>query len=95
LIREGETDKESAAETFSFVLPLAAPVMKSVTSAGKGTAAVKWNEVPEADSYIVSAVKEGDTAVAAAVTTSELQAVLTGLAVGQRYVVSVVAVRGT
>lgn len=95
LSRKDETDKESAAKTFSFTLPLAAPVMKSVTSSGNGTATVKWNAVPEADSYIVSATLVGDTAVAATVTTSELQAVLTGLVVGQRYTVSVVAVRGS
>ncbi len=95
LSRKDETDKESAAKTFSFTLPLAAPVMKSVTSSGNGTATVKWNAAPEADSYIVSATPVGDTTVAATVTTSELQAVLTGLTVGQRYTISVVAVRGS
>ncbi len=95
LSRKDETDKESATKTFSFTLPLAAPVMKSVTSSGNGTATVKWNAAPEADSYIVSATPVGDTTVAATVTTSELQAVLTGLTVGQRYTFSVVAVRGS
>ena len=93
--RKDETDKESATKTFSFTLPLATPVMKSVTSSGNGTATVKWNAVPEADSYIVSATLAGDATVAATVTTSELQTVLTGLTVGQKYTVSVVAVRGT
>ncbi|MGN1187117.1 MAG: pectinesterase family protein, partial [Lachnospiraceae bacterium] len=91
VVREGEDDK-TAEQTLNaaFLLPLTAPVIKSVTSTGKGTATVEWNAVKEATGYEVAVV--GSNTVA---TTEELSLVLTGLTIGSTYTVSVTAVRGT
>lgn len=89
-VREGEEDKVSEVLTVDYILPLAAPVLKSATSTGSGTAFVEWNAVAEAEKYIVSVNDEE----VASVETTELSATLKGMTVGETYTVSVVAVRG-
>lgn len=51
--REGEADKTAQSETVAFTLPLAAPHLDSVNSAGGGKMALAWDAVAEATGYNV------------------------------------------
>ncbi len=98
-IRANETDKKGASSSaVSFTLPLATPVIKSVTSAGGGKVSVSWEPVDEATAYEVyykpasaadSAYKKG-----ASVGASATDASVSGLTVGSEYTIKLVAVRG-
>ncbi|MBD5384437.1 MAG: hypothetical protein HDR72_05505 [Ruminococcaceae bacterium] len=89
LSRDSEEDvKEAESEEVDFTLPLAKPVL-TATSKGNGRIELVWNEVPEADHYIIS---YGDETI----TTKDASAVylVTGLTVGETYTFTVKAVRG-
>ena len=90
LSRDGEADvKESAASSeVDFTLPLAAPTV-TATSKGDGRIELVWNEVSEAEHYIIT---YGDETI----TTENNNAVylVTGLTVGETYTFTVKAVRG-
>lgn len=92
--REGETDKAGNNMEVYFSLPLATPVISSVTSKGNGAVEVVWSAVKEATGYAVTATAEGENEVSKAVTADETTALLEGLTVGKTYTISVVAVRG-
>ncbi len=62
LSRDGQEDKVSSEVKFDgYVLPLAKPVIDTVTSKGNGAVEVVFSAVPEAESYIVSYSKDGTT----------------------------------
>lgn len=86
-------------EKFAFTLPLAAPVITSATSTGKvsgsdsGSVRVKWDEVKEADGYIVTV--EGTEISKDIAGGKTLSAVIdTGLEIGKEYTFHVTAKRG-
>ncbi|MDE6700882.1 MAG: hypothetical protein K2K10_07735, partial [Acetatifactor sp.] len=104
LVRAGEENKETAeTKAITFALPLAAPVIKSVTNKGtvngKGRIEIAWQKVTEANSYevTVSTIKTADGAESKAqqkfndVVT--LQMMVEGLEVGSEVEVAIVAVR--
>ena len=94
--RDGETDKAAEQNIgVNFVLVLSSPVISSVTNKGNGSVSVEWGAVKEADKYIVTASLEGEETIAAKAETSDTAAILNGLTVGKKYIISVVAVRGT
>ena len=86
--REGEEEKISDAVTAEFLLPLAAPSIASVTSAGSGSMEVVWGAVKEAEGYEIYCNGE------VVGTTTELSYTVTGLTVGERYSFQIAAVRG-
>ena len=102
LVREDETDKESApSEAVAFVLPLAKPAFQGVANVGrdaegKGGLAITWDPVPEAEKYEVTITDANDaTRKLASGETAETTITLGGLEVGLEVTVSVVAKRGT
>ena len=101
LVREGEEDKVSdASAAVTFVLPLAAPKVETVTNTGvgedgKGGFSIVWGAVPEAEKYKVTIVDGNDpTKELASGETEETTIVLGGLEIGAYVTVSVVAMRG-
>lgn len=95
-----ERNEESAVKTASytvnnFVLPLAVPAIQSVMCTGKGTAAVTWTEVPEADEYKVSAKLVGadDSTYTVLGTTTSASLEISGLTDGEKYTFKVQASR--
>lgn len=91
--RVGEAaPKFSETSTVDYSLPLAPPLF-SVLNAGGGALALKWNAVPEAEAYEVTA-RHLQTGAARTITAAGTEAVLDGLPVGQKYELSVAAVRG-
>lgn len=92
-IRDGESNKESATSSVSFVLPLSVPTISSGTSMGGGSALIVWGAVAEADSYLVSYKESGD-AEAKTITTTGTEATISGLTAGKTYSFTVTAVRG-
>ena len=92
--RDGEeTTKTSAEATADFALPLTAPNISSVTSAGNGKISVVWAPVTEATSYEVSYAADGTDAFSAPVEVTDTAYTATGLTVGTRYNFKVVAKR--
>ncbi len=89
LVRDGETDKVSAAATVDFKLTLKVPTISSTTSKGDGKVEVEWSAVDEAESYDV--YRDG-TKVGNSKTTSYVDS---GLTVGSKYKYTVAAVRGS
>ena len=89
-IRENEEDKisEKVGE-IQFLLPLTIPYVSSATNKGNGSIELEWNEVLEAESYIVTVNGEEYN------TTDQLSLLITGLTVGSTYTFGVCAVRGT
>ncbi len=88
LLREGEADLSAAeAVTVQFTLPLAKPGIKSAANVGDGAVKVAWDAIAEAEKYLVTA---GETTVE----TSELEAVVSGLAIGSEVGITVTSVRG-
>lgn len=96
-IRENEEDKVSAdTKEFTFSLPLTKPVIATATSIGGGSVEIVWNEVKEAEKYLVKATsttllifKSTDT-----FETTDLSYVVEGLEIGKTYNFTVTAVRG-
>ncbi len=88
LKREGEEPKTDPGISGKFVLPLAAPAITSATSAGGGSVELVWTEVPEAAGYEV--MVNG----ASAGTCGEAKFTVTGLAIGEKAVFAVRALRG-
>ncbi|MEE1038223.1 MAG: pectinesterase family protein [Eubacterium sp.] len=96
-IRENEEDKVSAdTKEFTFSLPLTKPVIATATSIGGGSVEIVWNEVKEAEKYLVKATsttllifKSTDT-----FETTDLSYIVEGLVVGKTYSFTVTAVRG-
>lgn len=76
-------------KSVDFVLPLETPNVKSATSLGGGSVEIEWDEVPEAESYLVS-VKGTEISVES----KKLTATVDGLEIGKEYTFEVVAVRG-
>ena len=93
-IREGEKDKTGNSVEVAYSLPLETPAISSATSKGNGSVEVVWAAVKEATGYIVTATLQGEKEAFAVKETNETTALLTGLAVGKTYTISVVAVRG-
>ncbi len=85
-----DTDQnvKTASGNVNYILPLAKPVIRAGASKGNGSIIVEWDTVPEADSYKVYC----DNVLAG--TTESTSYVVTGLTVGQKYALTVVAVRG-
>ena len=89
LLREGEQPKEAAETcTGAFKLVLLDPILISATSKGGGTVELVWVGVKEAACYEVYA---GEILIA---TVEDTVYMAEGLAVGQEYAFTVVAVRG-
>ncbi len=88
LRREGEEPKTDPGISGKFVLPLAAPAITSATSAGGGSVELVWTEVPEAAGYEV--LVNG----ASAGTCGEAKFTVSGLAIGEKAVFAVRALRG-
>ncbi len=89
ILREGEENKAAALNaTYTYSLPLEAPVISSATSVGAGGVEVVWNAAQEAESYNVYV----DGALAG--NTADLKYTVTGLTVGTKYSFTVEAVRG-
>ena len=93
------TDEESVktsgvSSAITFTLPLTAPFIKSVTNKGGGSVEVIWNQVKEAEHYVVSYQGENDTIRTVAATVTEESAIITGLTVGMKYTIFVKAFRG-
>ena len=94
-VRDGETDKTGAeTKSISFVLPLEKAVIGSVYSKGNGSIAVEWSAVKEAESYDVEYTSDGSawSKVSAGQNT---EATISGLTVGTKYTVRVIANRGS
>lgn len=90
LSRSGEKDKESNEVKLSgFELPLATPVISTVTSKGDGKIEVVWSAVKEASSYNVYV--DGNKVDS----TKETSYTVSGLTVGNEYSFAVEAVRET
>ena len=90
LSRAGETDKTSNEVKLSgFELPLATPVISTVTSKGDGKIEVVWSAVKEASSYNVYV--DGNKVDS----TKETSYTVSGLTVGNEYSFAVEAVRET
>lgn len=89
---EEEEKKASKPVDFEFKFPLAKPAPLMLNS-GKGSVAVSWSEVNEAEGYVVSYTGAGGQRESLPQTT-ELSAEITGLSVGQFYDISVAAIRG-
>ena len=90
IARDGENDKTSGAETFSFVLPLAKPAFKGAYNGGGGTVNLEWEPVDEATGYEVN-IKDTETKN----TATECETSFTGLTVGNTYTFVLTALRGT
>ena len=89
-IREGEENKTGVEEVqIQFLLPLTIPYVSSATNKGNGRIELEWNEVLEAESYIVTVNGEEYN------TTDQLSLLITELTVGKDYIFGVCAVRGT
>lgn len=89
-VREGEEPHEGQAYgPVVFVLPLTKPFIKSVWNVGGGKVNLEWEPVAEAEKYEVT-VDGTDIKLE----TSDCEAVVEGLAVGETYNLKVVAVRG-
>lgn len=89
LNREGEEGKTDPGISEKFVLPLGTPTITSATSAGGGSVALVWTEVPEATGYELlvngaSAGRCGQTGLT-----------VSGLTVGEQAVFAVRALRGS
>lgn len=92
---EETTVKESAvSEAFTYVLPLATPVIKGVNNQGNGSVKVSWNAVTEAESYNISYQAEGDTEFRT-ISTTETSTMITGLSIGLTYTFRVQAKRNS
>ena len=97
IARINEEDKVSAdTKEFTFSLPLTKPVIATATSIGGGSVEIVWNEVKEAEKYLVKATsttlllfKSTDT-----FETTDLSYVVEGLEIGKTYNFTVTAVRG-
>ena len=88
LRREGEETKPSTVQwTQAFTLPLGTPTLTSATSAGGGSVALVWTEVPEATGYevLVNGVSAGACEAA--------EFTVSGLSVGETCAFSVRALR--
>ena len=100
LVRAGEEDKVSAASAaVSFKLPLAKPKISTATNMGKGedgkgSLAIVWEAVPEAESYEVKITKAAAEMAKGTATAEETTLTLGGLEIGAMVTVSVVAKRG-
>ena len=91
--REGEEDKAGADKTLEgYALPLATPSFSSATSKGNGSISLVWNEVTEADDYLISYSEDGVT-YSEAVKVTDTEYVVTGLTVGKKYTFKLVAER--
>ncbi len=89
ILREGEENKAAALNaTYTYSLPLEAPVISSATSVGAGGVEVVWNPAQEAESYnvYVDGTLAGNT--------PDLKYTVSGLTVGTKYSFTVEAVRG-
>ena len=88
-----ETVKPSNPESFSYVLPLKAPVIGGATNKGGGDVLLKWAAAKEAESYRVE-YKTATTEYTEATTTPDLEASITGLNLDKEYTFRVTALRG-
>lgn len=99
-IRKDETDKKVSNEiSADFVLPLATPVVRAMTTDTNGTMKVIWANVPEAESYDVSYKAAGAADYeliqnVAATKDAEVSVSKSGLTKGSKYDFQVVAKRG-
>ena len=87
-----ETVIKSEAASLTYVLPLKAPEIR-VKNAGNAVLHVEWNEVSEAEKYVVEYTDAAGKTVTAAEVTA-LEADITGLKAESKYDVTVTAVRG-
>ena len=87
-VRDGEETEHTGEKTeaAAFVLPLTAPVIKSVTNNGKGKITLDWNPVAEAEKYKVTV-----QGINKSVETKELTATFEGLTIDGTYTIEVVA----
>ncbi len=83
--RTGEVKKNTSWPGVDFLLPLKQANVSSATSAGNGTATVRFGSVPEADSYTVYYKKTSEKEYTKGETVTSLYATVTGLSVGERY----------
>lgn len=88
LTRDGEADKTSASKDGTFTLTLKKTTIASVTNKGNGKVSVKWDNVDEADGYIVYADGK-ETKV------NTNSAEIDGFTVGNKVEFTVAAVRGS
>ncbi len=88
-----EEGKMSESVSYDYSLPLTSPVA-NVVNIGDGDVAVKWTAVEEAVTYEVAYRVIGEEDYETGATTSELEAVVTGLEVDTAYEIIVTAVRG-
>ena len=97
-IRADEEDKQGTeTKSCEFVLPLTQPVIKGVTCLGGGKAKVAWNDVKEAEKYLVTvdgAYTTDGKSIEKEVTAPTTDTVVEGLKVDQEAVIYVTAVRG-
>lgn len=84
----------STTDVKQFVLPLATPTNLSATSIGGGSVKISWNEVKEADGYMLSYKVKGASIFEKEVKVTENLAVIDGLTIGTSYVFAVKAMRG-
>jgi hypothetical protein len=82
----------SVSDSFSYSLPLAAPVA-NVYNKGQGSILVKWPAVLEAEKYKVEYKAEGGEYIQAA-TVKGLEETIPSLMVGSTYTIRVTAIRG-
>lgn len=102
LLRGTETAKESKSQDTDFILPLAAPQIKSVVNTGNGSIKLSFYSVTEADKYLITLKDPEGNVTEREVshetmdtdTDNEYSERFKGLTVGKQYTVSVKALRG-
>jgi hypothetical protein len=92
--RDAADPKVSEIRAYTFSLPLAAPVVQA-RCLGGGSLVVAWDPVAEAEKFEVTcqSLARGQSKVFRLVEGSQTR--IDGLSIGQKYVISVAAVRGT